>query len=43
MGSGLRTGRVLQASCHLVESAQMWPAALAALRRDPLFFVEAIS
>lgn len=41
MDGGLRAGRVLQASCHLVESAQMWPAALAALRRDPLFFVEA--
>ncbi len=41
MGDGLRAGRVLQADCHLVESAQMWPAALAALRRDPLFFVEA--
>ena len=41
LGGGLRAGRVLQANCHLVETAQMWPAALAALRRDPLFFVEA--
>jgi aminoglycoside 3-N-acetyltransferase len=40
-GSGLRTGKVLQADCHLVEAALMWPAALAVLRRDPLFFVEA--
>ena len=39
--SGLAEGRVLQASCHLLESALMWPAALSALRRDPLFFVEA--
>ncbi len=39
-GYGLRAGQVLQAPCHLVESARMWPAALAALRRDPLFFVE---
>lgn len=38
--SDLHTGRVMQAECHLVESAAMWPAALAALRRDPLFFVE---
>jgi len=41
-GSGLRTGLALRAACHLVETAQMWPAALAAMRRDPLFFVEAI-
>jgi aminoglycoside 3-N-acetyltransferase len=38
--SGLHVGRVLKASCHLVEAAAMWPAALAALRQDPLYFVE---
>jgi len=37
---GLRKGRVLQAECHLVEAAAMWSAALAALRQDPLYFVE---
>jgi aminoglycoside 3-N-acetyltransferase len=37
---GLRKGRVLEAECHLVEAAAMWPAALAALRQDPLYFVE---
>ena len=36
----LRRGRVLQAACHLVEAAALWPAALGALRTDPLFFVE---
>ncbi|MBE0698259.1 MAG: AAC(3) family N-acetyltransferase [Anaerolineaceae bacterium] len=37
---GLHKGRVLQAQCHLVESAAMWRAALAALGQNPLFFVE---
>ena len=36
----LRRGPVLQASCHLVEAAALWPAALAALRADPFYFVE---
>jgi aminoglycoside 3-N-acetyltransferase len=39
-GKGIRKGRVLQADCHLIETEAMWPAALAAYRRDPLFFVE---
>jgi aminoglycoside 3-N-acetyltransferase len=38
--SGLHQGLVLQAQCHLVEAAAMWPAALSALRQDPFFFVE---
>jgi len=42
MKYGLRTGRVLQADCYLVETENMWPAALDALRRDPLYFVELI-
>lgn len=37
---GLSKGRVLQAECYLVEAAEMWAAALDALPRDPLFFVE---
>lgn len=40
MDAGLRKGRVLQATCHLIEAATMWPVALAALHRDPFFFVE---
>ncbi len=40
MKRGLRTGRVLSASCHLLEAAEMWPAALAAYRADPLSFVD---
>ncbi len=36
----LRQGQVLQAACYLVEAAAMWPAALAALRADPLYFVD---
>ncbi len=40
MSEGLTQGRVLQAQCTLVESAKMWPAALAALQTDALYFVE---
>jgi aminoglycoside 3-N-acetyltransferase len=40
--NGLSQGQILQAHSHLVEAAVMWPAALAALRQDPLYFVEAI-
>ena len=36
----LRRGPILQAECYLVETAAMWPAALQALRADPLYFVE---
>ncbi len=36
----LRQGKVLAAACHLVEAAALWPAALEALRQDPLYFVE---
>jgi len=36
----LRQGKVLQASCHLVEASALWPAAFQALRQDPLYFVE---
>jgi aminoglycoside 3-N-acetyltransferase len=39
----LRSGSVLSADCHLLEAAALWPTALAALRRDPLFFVESIA
>jgi aminoglycoside 3-N-acetyltransferase len=37
---GLKKGRVLEAECYLVEAAEMWLAALSAMRNDPLFFVE---
>jgi aminoglycoside 3-N-acetyltransferase len=36
----LRRGRVLAADVHLIEASALWEAALAALRRDPLDFVE---
>ncbi len=39
---GLRQGQVLQASCCLIEAATMWPAALAALRGNPLFFIDQV-
>jgi aminoglycoside 3-N-acetyltransferase len=42
MRRGLRTGKLLQADCHLVDSEEMWPAALEALKKDPLYFVEKI-
>ena len=41
-GPNLHCGQVLAAAAHLVESRAMWAAALGALRRDPLFFVERI-
>jgi aminoglycoside 3-N-acetyltransferase len=37
---GLRVGPVLAATAHLIEAAAMWETALAALRRDPLYFVD---
>jgi aminoglycoside 3-N-acetyltransferase len=36
----LRRGRVLAAEVYLIEAAAMWQAALTALHRDPLYFVE---
>jgi aminoglycoside 3-N-acetyltransferase len=42
MPSGLRKGRVLEAECYLVDADLMWPAALEALKQDPLFFVEPV-
>ena len=36
----LRRGRVLGAEVHLIEASALLQAALATLRRDPLFFVE---
>lgn len=40
MQAGIRKGAVLNAACYLVEADQMWPAALRALRENPLYFVE---
>ncbi|HEX5325017.1 MAG TPA: AAC(3) family N-acetyltransferase [Capsulimonadaceae bacterium] len=40
--ASLRTGRVRDAFCHLLEARPMWLAAREALRRDPFFFVDAI-
>jgi aminoglycoside 3-N-acetyltransferase len=36
----LRTGRVLDADCHLVEASAMWVAAHDQLKKEPLFFVD---
>ena len=41
-GPNLQRGQVLASAAYLVESPAMWEAALGALRRDPLFFVERI-
>ncbi len=38
--AGLRSGLVLEAQAHLLDAASLREAALAALRRDPLAFVE---
>lgn len=40
MERGLRRGGVLNAECHLLEAAEMWDAALATMRKDPLYFVD---
>jgi len=37
---GLRSGRVLAAQAYLIEAEALWQAGLAALKTDPLFFVE---
>ncbi|MBW7881221.1 MAG: AAC(3) family N-acetyltransferase [Caldilineaceae bacterium] len=36
----LKSGRVLAATAHLMDTAALWDAALAALRRDPYYFVD---
>lgn len=40
---GMRVGRVLTATVQVIECPAMWEAAEAALRRDPLYFVEPLS
>lgn len=37
----LRTGEVAGAVCHLIHAPALWEAALAPLRHNPLYFVEA--
>ena len=39
-GPGLREGQVLKARAFLIEAAALWEAVLAALRGDPLYFVD---
>ena len=39
-GTELRIGSVLAAQGHLIEAQPTWEKALAAYRRDPLYFVE---
>ena len=39
-GSALRSGRVHGALCYLIEARPMWEVGVAALRADPLYFVE---
>jgi aminoglycoside 3-N-acetyltransferase len=36
----LRKGRVLAATVHVIEAAALWEAAEAALRRNPLYFID---
>jgi aminoglycoside 3-N-acetyltransferase len=38
--NALHTGKVLDADCHLIETAAMWPLAHQKLSEDPLFFVD---
>jgi len=37
---GLQSGKVLQATVHVLEAEKMWERGERALRRDPFFFVE---
>jgi len=39
-GEGLRTGRVLEAGCHLLEASRLWERALETLRGNPFYFVQ---
>ena len=39
-GDGMRIGKVLEATVHLLECSRLWDMGASALRRDPLFFVE---
>jgi aminoglycoside 3-N-acetyltransferase len=39
-GRGLTTGTVLSAQAHLVDAVALWETALAALRANPLYFVD---
>ena len=39
-GDNLRTGKVLDADCHLVEASAMWSAVHEKLKQDALFFVD---
>ncbi|MBN1217931.1 MAG: AAC(3) family N-acetyltransferase [Anaerolineae bacterium] len=39
-GSGLKRGSVLSADVFIIEASVLWEVALAALRQDPLYFVE---
>jgi aminoglycoside 3-N-acetyltransferase len=36
----MKTGKVLQATAHLIEAAALWTHGLAVLKEDPLFFVD---
>lgn len=38
----LSTGKVLQATAHLIEAQALWTQGLAVLKRDPLFFVDRV-
>jgi len=39
-GGGMRTGNVLAATVHVLQAPIMWQRGLAAIRKDPLFFVD---
>jgi aminoglycoside 3-N-acetyltransferase len=39
-GNGMRIGKVLEATAHILDCSRLWEAGASALRRDPLFFVE---
>jgi len=39
-GDILKTGKVLDATCHLIEAEPMWAIAESVMRCDPLFFID---
>lgn len=40
MTRGMQVGKVMQATCHLLDAEAMWETALMYYRKDPLYFVE---
>jgi aminoglycoside 3-N-acetyltransferase len=42
MATGIQTGKVLEADCHLVEATEMWRVVRRKLQENPLYFVDRV-